>query len=113
MPRFEIRLESLRTNKAGNTVPDLKRADGSPEFRVVRLAADDEDHARALVERKEYELAAWQAPPERLEELQGKLDAHESDDPKVALTQLDRAHWFVHHQAKPYTIVDVNELEGR
>ena len=99
MPRFEIRLQASKAKDS--------------EFRVVRLTAEDRDAAVAAVERNEYQLAAWQADPERLDELHSALDAHESDDPKVALTGLDRAHWFIHHQAKPYIVVDVAELEER
>lgn len=113
MPRFEVRLESLKRNRADNLVPDLTRHDGSAEYRVVRLVADDEDAARVFAERREYELAGWAAPPERVDELQALIDADDSDDPKVALSGVDRAHWFIHHQQRPYEVVSITPLEDR
>jgi hypothetical protein len=88
MPKFKVRLE-----------------DGSGEFRLTYLKAEDEDAARAACERMEYERAAYKLTAENREQ----MEAEEADE-SVKTSGQTRWALVVDRQEKPYKVKTVEEV---
>lgn len=83
-------------------VVHLKSSDGK-EFRRVALMANSEDEARAEVQRREYQIAAFRLSDERLADIDAMDDAG-----RHAL----RGTVLAHEQDEPYKITSVVERKG-
>lgn len=95
MPKFEVRVES----------PDLMQENGSPQFRVYRFVADDEDAARHRVKIIEYSHCAYEMPAEEL------VEALEVEaDPEQVLQGAAKGRLSSHRQVEPYAVVSVRDI---
>lgn len=98
MAKFRVRLES----------PDFMQDSGEPHFRVVQLAADDEDHARRMCEQNERRLAAHQYGDEQLADLEAAEAEALKNGGRPAKDV--RGRLAAHRQELPYNVVSVLEV---